>query len=186
MRRDAVVARSQDGVQPGQATDGRTTAARLTLVARHARIVEVIATRALQQVASVGRHVADLRRGTGQNGGAEQRVARLHQWVIGGIGISRQCAKHQATVFSFLDEIERQCVDVDQLGRTYQVFFHQVDQVGSPGEKPGQSRVEFGQGGVGIGRRCVHHRCHAGTCPTTTVRCGALPPVAMPMTSPMA
>jgi len=55
-----MLARAEDGegaIVPG---DRWTSAAWFTLVARHGRVAEVDAARALQQVAANGGHVADL------------------------------------------------------------------------------------------------------------------------------
>jgi hypothetical protein len=59
--RDAVLAGAEDCVLAGQPADGRATRPRRPLVARHGDVVEVHAPGALQQVAAVARHVADLR-----------------------------------------------------------------------------------------------------------------------------
>ena len=68
MRRDALVARAQNRVDAVVAVDRRASAAGIAFVARCRRVVEVITAGALEQVAAVGRHVAKLRRRSGENG----------------------------------------------------------------------------------------------------------------------
>ena len=73
---DAVLAGAEDRVDAVDAADAPgSRVPGLALVAGRGGVVEVVAARALQQVAAVGRHVAQLRRGAGQDRPGEQRVA---------------------------------------------------------------------------------------------------------------
>ena len=87
--------------------DRRAAGARLALVARRGRVVEVGAARPLQQVAAGGGHVAQLRRRAGEDRAGEQRIARLDLRVIGEIAVRHQGADAQAAVCGLLDPVER-------------------------------------------------------------------------------
>ncbi len=64
MRGDAMIARAEDRMIAGEAAQGRASRARLALVARRCRVVEIIAARALEQIAARGRLIPELRRGS--------------------------------------------------------------------------------------------------------------------------
>ena len=98
MRGDARIAAAQDGEDAVATRHGGTSRARLALVARRARVVEVEAPRALQEVAAVRGGVAQLRRRSRKDGAGQQRIAPGDAFVIGGVRIGRQRAQHQAAV----------------------------------------------------------------------------------------
>ena len=116
---------------PGQAGGGGAAAAGSVLVARHARVVEVIAACPLQQVAAVAGHVADLRRGAGKNGGAQQRIVLAHQRVPGRVLVACQGAEPETAVGGGCDVMQRQAVDVDEQRRSHDPLLHQVDEIGA-------------------------------------------------------
>ena len=60
-----------DAVEP---FEGAAARAGLALVARHRRVVEVLAARALQKVPAVRRHVAQLPGGARDDGLRQQRI----------------------------------------------------------------------------------------------------------------
>src|SRR6202045_5537101 len=78
MGRDAVLACTQDRVHPVDAVDRRAAAAWLAFVARGRRVIEIKTARALQQVASRGGHIAQLRRSAGEDCACQQGIARLY------------------------------------------------------------------------------------------------------------
>ena len=135
MRGDAGFARAEDGVHAVEPGDRGAAAAGLALVAGRRGVVEVIAAGALQQVAAGRGHVAQLRRGAGEDRAGQQRIALGDQRVIGEVGIRHQRADAQAAVRRLLDGLERQPRNVDQPRRPLDVFFHQVDQVGAAGDE---------------------------------------------------
>ena len=110
MRRNAMLARAQDRVHAVDAVDRGAAGARLALVARRGGVVEVQAARALQQIAAVGRHVAQLRRRAGEDRIGEQRIARLDLRVVGDVAVGHQRAEPQPAVLGLLDRVERQSV----------------------------------------------------------------------------
>src|SRR5690606_31043907 len=93
---DAGCAGSQNRVDTVEALPRRAAGTRLALVARRAGVVEVVAARALQQVAARTGHVAQLWRGAGQDGLGQQRVTLFYQRVPGQIGVAYQRSDHQA------------------------------------------------------------------------------------------
>src|SRR5687768_6013503 len=74
MRRDALVARTQDGMDAVVTFHCAASAAWLPFIARHRYVIEVVAPRPLQQVAAVRRGVPQLRGGARQDGLAEQGI----------------------------------------------------------------------------------------------------------------
>ena len=135
MRGDAMLARSQDRVHAVDPADRRTAAARLALIAGRGRIVEIQAARSLQEIAPGRGHVAQLRRGPGEDRAAEQWIARLYLRMLGEIAIGNQRADPQAAVLGLVNLIERQMRDVDQARRTRDILFHEVDQIGAAGDE---------------------------------------------------
>ena len=124
MRGDAVLARPQDRVHAVDPLDRRAAAARFALVARRGRIVKIEAARPLEEIASGGRHVAQLLRGPGENRAAEQWIAGLDARVVGEIAIGNQRADPQPAVLRLLDVVERQMRDVDESRRTRNILLH--------------------------------------------------------------
>jgi hypothetical protein len=100
---DAGLARAEDGVHAVEAVAGRAAAAGGALVARRRRVVEVIAAGALQQVAAGGRHVAQLRRRSGQYRARQHRIAFGDERMIGKVGIRHQRADAQPAGAGLLD-----------------------------------------------------------------------------------
>ena len=97
MDRDAALARALDRVDPVDARDRATAAAWLALVAWRGHVVEVVAARPLHQVAAIGRDVAQLGRGPGEDRGREQRIPLRDALVIRGRGVRHECAEAQPT-----------------------------------------------------------------------------------------
>ena len=124
MRGDAVLARPQDRVHAVDPLDRRAAAARFALVARRGRIVKIEAARPLEEIASGGRHVAQLLRGARENRAAEQWIAGLDARVVGEIAIGNQRADPQPAVLRLLDVVERQMRDVDESRRTRNILLH--------------------------------------------------------------
>ena len=135
MHRDAGVARAEDRVHAIVAVDGGAAAARLAFVAGRRGVVEVVAARALQEIAAGRRHVAQLLRGAGHDRAGEHRIALLDQRVIGEIGVAHERADAQAAAGRVFDLLQRQPRDVDQLGRPFDVHLHQIDQIGAAGDE---------------------------------------------------
>ncbi len=135
MGRNAGLARAEDRVHAVEPVAGGAAAAGLALIARRRRVVEVVAARALQQIAAGRCHVAQLLRRAGEDRAGEHRIALRDQRVIGEVGVRHQRADAQAAVRGFLDGLERQARNVDQPRRAFDVLLHQVDQVGAAGDE---------------------------------------------------
>src|SRR5215212_12259413 len=82
VRRDAMLALAENGVDAVDPRDGGATGAGLTLVAGGLRVVEVVAPGALVEVAPRGGGVAQLRRGAGQDRAGQERIALLDQVIV--------------------------------------------------------------------------------------------------------
>jgi hypothetical protein len=110
------------------AVERRAPAAGRTLVAgRERRVVEVRATGALHEVAADGRHVAQLRRGAGNERLREQRIPLSDEGMIGRVAVAHQCADANAAVGQRRDGIEAvvaQMRDVDEFDRPLDPAFH--------------------------------------------------------------
>jgi hypothetical protein len=131
---DAVLARPEDRVDAGHPADRRAAGAGLALVAGRGRVVEIIAAGPLEQVAARGGRVAQLRRGAGQDGVAQERVAVRDAVVVGDLGVGGERPDPQAAAL-VLDLVQRQAGDVDQPARLLDLVLHQVDQVGTAGDE---------------------------------------------------
>ncbi len=116
-----------------EAVDGRATGSRVALVAGVRRVAEVIATRALQQVAAGRGHITKLRRGTGQQRLGKHGVLLLNGGVVSQIAVADHGPDPEPACRHFFDFVERERVDVDQRSGPLYVEFHQVDQRGAAG-----------------------------------------------------
>ncbi|MNQ93682.1 hypothetical protein D3C85_1091620 [compost metagenome] len=117
MRGDTLRTGAKDGVDSIQTVPSRATAAGLTFIARHAGVIKIITTGALQQIAASACHIAQLRRGARQDGLGQQRVTLLDQGVPGQVGVADQGADHQSTLGRFVDFTQGQASDIDQAKR---------------------------------------------------------------------
>src|SRR5438876_1605090 len=135
MRGNAVLACAEDRVHAVDATDRSATAPGRTFVAGRARIVEIEAARSLQQVAAGRCHVAQLRRGAGEDGARKQRIACLDLRVPGEVAVGHQRADAQAPTFNLLDLVERQVGYVDHGGGKLYMLLDEVDEIRSAGDK---------------------------------------------------
>ena len=135
MRRDASLARPEDCVHSVEAIYGRAAAARLALVTGRRGVVEIVAARPLQEITAGRSHIPQLLRGAGEDGAAEHWIALLDERMIGEIGIRHERADAHTAVRGFLDLVQRQPRDVDQPRGPFDIFLHQVDQVGAAGDE---------------------------------------------------
>jgi hypothetical protein len=115
MRRDAVLAGAQDGVNAVEAGERRAAGAGATLVAWFRDVIEIIAAGSLEQIAAGRGLVAQLCTGAGQQRTAEDAIALPDPPVGGEIAIANQRSNAQAAIGSVFDLVERQAVDIDQL-----------------------------------------------------------------------
>src|SRR3982751_1341282 len=67
IRRNALIAGSENGERAIASGDGRTTSSRLAFIARHRGITKIDTPRSLQKVPSGGSHVTKLTRGACEN-----------------------------------------------------------------------------------------------------------------------
>ncbi len=134
MRRDARVRGTEDGMDAVEPLARVTARARCPLVAaRSVGIVEIGASRPLEQIAADRRHVADLRRCTGQDRARQHRIALAHQPVLGQRGVADRRADQQPAALG-LDDLGGQSGHVDQTGRRRDPLAHQIDDVGATAE----------------------------------------------------
>ena len=135
MRRDAAVAHTEDGVDAVVAVHRRAAGARSALVARVHRVAEVVAARALQQVATRGRHVSQLRRSACEDRLRKHPISRLDPRIVCQIAVPNQRADSDRPVRLILDLVQRQPVDVHECRRDLHVQLHQIKQRGSSGHE---------------------------------------------------
>ena len=129
--RDAGVARAEDRVHAIVAADRRAAAARLSLVAGRRSVVKVVAAGTLQEITAGRGHIAQLLRGAGHNRAGENRITLGDQRVIGEVGVANERPDAQATAQRVFNLLERQSRDVDDLRRSFDIHFHQIDQIGA-------------------------------------------------------
>src|ERR1700745_1194185 len=92
MGRDAMLACTKNCVHAIEPLDRRTAASRLALVTGRRGVVKIRTTSALQKISRRARHVAQLRRGSGEYRTAQQGIARLDLGVVGEIAIWNESA----------------------------------------------------------------------------------------------
>src|SRR6266853_6271865 len=145
---DAGLAPAEYGMQSILAVTGIATRARFALVAGAGGIVEIAASRPLQQIAADGRGIAKFRRCAGQKRLGHGRIGLGEIGIVREIGIANQRADADAAIGQTFDAIEPgQTRDVDETVRTGDSAFHQVEQVGAGREICG---TWFGRGRDGI------------------------------------
>ncbi len=134
---DAGFARAQDCVDAVEAADGGTAAAGLALVARRRRVIEIVATGPLEQIAACGRRIAQLGRCTGQDGAGQQREILLDALVVGHRAVGGERSDAVAAIRQRLDVFQRQAIDVDEQRWGDDLVLHEVDDVGAAGDQLG-------------------------------------------------
>src|SRR5262249_59064687 len=107
----------------------------LAFVAGRRCVVEVRAAGGVDEGATRRFHITKLLRGDGHDGGGENRIALLHYWVIGEIGVTYERPDTQATGRRVLDLLQRQPRDVDHLRRPFDIHLHQIDQISTAGDE---------------------------------------------------
>jgi hypothetical protein len=160
MRRDAVVAHTEHGVHPIEAFQRRAARSGHALIAGLRRVIEVGATRALQQIAPGRRLVAKLGRRAGENRLREQRVTAADAHVDGDRAVGDQRANPQAALRRLLDAIKRQPTDVDELRRRLDLQLHEVDEIRASGDELGRRLGGRCAGGRDLARPFVAERRH--------------------------
>src|SRR6202158_2084245 len=109
----AALRRTENGVHPAETVNRVAAAVRKALVAPRRGVVEVVAARALHEVAADGRHVPDLARGSAEDGLGQHRVTLAYQWMSGNRGISDASAEAKPTVVALRNLRERHSSHVD-------------------------------------------------------------------------
>ena len=71
---------------------GVAAGARLALIAGGARVVKIEAPRPLQKIAAGRGHVAELRRGTGEDSARQKRIALPDPLIIGEVAVWNECS----------------------------------------------------------------------------------------------
>ena len=169
---DALVAPAEDGVNSIEPFERPAARPRFPLVARHRRVVEVLAPRALQEVPAVGGHVAELSGRASDDRLREKRVVLAYERVVGGVRVPRQGADRDAAT-RHLDVGQLQAGKVHQLVGAFDVLLHQIEEVGAAGQEVRlRVRRDRARGGVRVGRAHVLKRPHrlAPSSPEPTVR----------------
>jgi len=135
MRRDAMVRRSQNGVNAVEAIDGVTTAAGRAFVAVCGAVVEVIASGALHEVAPSGRHVTKLRGGSREDRLRKHAVSLANQRVCCEVAVPDHGADAHASIGELMDFCKRESRYIDHDLRLLDSFPHEIDKIGPAREK---------------------------------------------------
>src|SRR5215208_1374963 len=141
VRRDAMLARAENGERPVAAGDRRAPGPRLAFVAGHGGIAEIGAACPLQQVSRGRGHIAELRRSTREEGLRQGGVISLHGGMMGKIGVADSRSNLQPAVRRGFDPVEGQTVDINDLRRCFDVQFHQINQCRATGKKANLSSL---------------------------------------------
>jgi len=96
MRRDTVIAGTQDGVNAVKTGNRGAAGAGISLIAGFCDVIEIVTAGSLQQIAAGGGLVAQLGAGAGQQCAAQHAITLPHARVGGEITVSNQCADTQA------------------------------------------------------------------------------------------
>ena len=161
VRRDAVRARAEDRVEAVLTVERGAARARRAFVARRDHVAEVDAAGALQQVAADRRHVAHLRARAQQQRLGDGRILRADPRMIGDVAHARGGADPNGVRVD-LDAVERQPIDIDELGRHAHALLQQLQHVGAAcdelGAAPPRDVRDRGIGARGGGVGEGHHR----------------------------
>ena len=134
------------------AVTGIAARARFALVAGAGDIVEISASRPLQQIAADSRGIAKLCGGARQQRLGNRGIGSGEIRIVREIGIANQRTDADAAIGQTFDAVEpRQPRDIDETVWTRDPALHQVEQV-SAARKIGGAR--FGGGRNGLGDRC--------------------------------
>lgn len=154
---DAGVTGAQQRVGTVESIESRTTAARIPLVAGELRSpAEVAAPRALQQVPTDRRHVAQLLGRRPPQGFRQRRIIAAYDRMVGDLGHSRSRTEGQfALTRTDLGQLG-ETVNVDDGRRRLDAELHQVVQGRATGQELG-ARLGGGQGIDGPGDAVGHH-----------------------------
>ena len=135
MRRDARVARAEDGVDAVETVDRRTPASGIALIARGGGVVEIVATRPLKQIAARGSHIAQLLPRRLRGSRSTVRVALFDQRMVGEVGVwyERADAQSAASVSSTSLSASREMST--SFAGTFDILFHEVDEIGAACDK---------------------------------------------------
>src|SRR5687767_13091754 len=87
---NALIAPTENCMVPIDAFQRATARSGLSFVTWHRNVVEVWASRTLHQIAAVGCHVANLRRGSRQDRLSQHRIGLADQRMVRGIGVLRE------------------------------------------------------------------------------------------------
>jgi len=180
---DAVLAPSEDGMQPIIAAVGIAARTGLTLVASTGDVVEIGAARALQEIAADSGGVAQLRRCTRQKRFGYSRETAGEIAVVGQIRVAHQRADAHATVGESLDPVEAgKMRDIDEAIGPADPALHQVQQVGAGGEISGTRLGGRGDGLLQRRRPHIIERFHATSRQffASSVRCASSTASVMP------
>ncbi|GAA3114080.1 hypothetical protein GCM10020001_036580 [Nonomuraea salmonea] len=176
VRGDAVVAHAEDRRAAVEPVERVAAGAALALVAGGVSVVEVRAAGALEQVAADGGHVAQLRRGPGEQRLRQHRVAGADPPVGGQHAVADERADTQAAVGELLDGVERQARDVHDGVGPLDALAHEVDEVGAAADETGSRLGRGGQhGGLDVGGLDVRERPHRPASPTTSMIASTMP-----------
>ena len=100
IRRDALLALSQNRVNAVESFERAASASRFAFVARgKCRIVKIITARALHEISADCRHVAQLRTGPGEERLAQDRITQRDQRMLRDIGVARERADANSPSF---------------------------------------------------------------------------------------
>jgi hypothetical protein len=165
-------------VQPGVAAARLAACARFAFIARACDVVEVGASRALQEIAADRCGIAKLRRGSGEKRFRDRRKASGKVWVMCQIGIAHERSDPNTAPREMLDLVEpRKVIDVDETARAGDAALHQVQKVGAGGKISG-ARLRGGRDGLRDRRRPdIIESLHAARFRSSPVSPSALPPL---------
>jgi len=166
---DAGLAGADYAQLAAETTDGSAATAGLALVARHVGVVKIGASGPLKQVACRCRLVAQLSRSARQQRAAQHAIVAAHRLVGRQVSIADQRADAQSALWRRFDPVEAQMIDVDQVGRRFDLELHQVEQIGAAGNEARTLHRSCGLGGIrNAGRAAIGKRLHAFFSPATS------------------
>ena len=135
MRGDAVLARAEDRVTSVEPVECRTARPGFSLVARRDAVAQVRAAGALAQVAAHRGHVPQLLRRAQQQRPRDGRISLDDARRARHVAHPRERTDVQAAVEPVLHSVQRQVVDVDEMGGGRDPGADQVDLVRAAGEE---------------------------------------------------
>ena len=152
---DTGVAGTDHPERAAEPADRRTAGTGPAFIAGLVGVIEIGAAGTLEQVAAGRRLVAQLPRGTRDDGPGKHTVVLANPSVCRQRRIADKCADTQAALPCLLDPVQPKILNIDEVRRRLDLQLHQVEQIGAARDELGALVRGDGRSGRGRGLRAL-------------------------------